>query len=206
MIIDLTSLLTTVPTALFSLPLMLLSFYWFISIIAGLDQDLGLDAQSQGVFVHFGLGRVPFCVGLTIFFLTSTIFSALAQDILLSLFFNIYAEDFNPYNIFYITISLVIAFGCSIPSLAITSYITKKLAPAFKQTEGELKFVYEGKKAIVSSSTVNSEFGEILINDGISDHRLFAHTSKNQEFKLGDEVVIVSFDSDKKSYLIEEFL
>ena len=206
MVNDLISLLTTVPTALFSLPLMLLSFYWFISIIAGLDQDLGLDAHSQGIFVHFGLGRVPFCVGLTIFFLLGTIFSALAQDLALSLIFNFYAEDFNPYNIFYIAISLAVAFGCAIPSLAFTSYITRKLAPAFKQVEGELQFVYEGKKAKVSSSKVTSEFGEILINDGICDHRLFAHTSEDQELKIGDEVVIVNFDSDKKSYLVEKFL
>jgi hypothetical protein len=202
---EIITLLTTVPTAIFSLPLLLLFFYWIICIFFGGDQNFGFDLDAEGgFFITLGLGNVPLAVGLTIFSFFATSVSMIIQHYGIGMFFNIYDEGFNHYSLFYILISIVMAIPSFIIALIITAKITAKMTPIFGQKDGELKFDYIDKIAKVRSLTLDKTFGEIILNDGISEHIKYGHLNTEEVLKRDDEVLIVEYNKSSQSFLVQK--
>lgn len=203
---EIIKLLTTIPTAVFSLPLLLLTFYWFVAVLFGGDHDFGIDvdADTGGVFVTLGLSKVPLLVGVTILSFTGTAISMCFQHYVLSPIFSIYSETFNPYSLIFMGISVATVFGVFIVSALITGRIAIYISPAFSQNNGELKFEYIGKIAEVRTLTLNKDFGEIILNDGITDHIKYGHVDEDIVLNKGDKVLIISHDKERKSYLVEK--
>ena len=59
-----------------------------------------------------------------------------------------------------------------------------------------------GQEVIIRSSTVNNKFGEAIMNDGGAGLLLSVRTRGSDEFKKGDEVVVIEHTKSSNTYIV----
>jgi len=200
---------TSFPTILYSAILLFCVFYWAIAMLGMveidfLDLDLdgdvdvseGADAQHAlaGLLLKLGLHGVP----LTIIF---TILSLIAWFIC---YYSTYylSALLNTSFIFKYGLGAVIFVAATYVSALITGQIIKPIRTFFKKLDvDEIKHVL-GQKVIVRSAVVTKDKGEAFMNDGGAGLLLNIRATGNDEFKKGDEVVLIEQLENKNIYRV----
>lgn len=189
---------TTFPVGILSLPICLLTFYWFLSFLGLVDLDFDFDLELESGFLSFaGLGQVPLAVGLTIWFTLSWIvLSALVfyvSPILLM----------DRSNYLMIAIELAYFISSLVITMPLTKWCARKLSPLFKIEEGLKNRELVGNNGVVISTGINAEYGEVEVTaEGGFKMRVDAVTHIEESFEKGDKVIVADFNEEKSKYIV----
>src|SRR5690606_8311567 len=94
-------------------------------------------------------------------------------------------------------------------AVMLTALVIKPLRPFFHKTQQETIKRVLGQVAIVRSSVVNGQFGEVTLADGGAGLILKARAMGNTEFHRGDRVVLLEYLPELYVYRViseQEFL
>lgn len=199
--------ITSFPTALFSLLLVLLIFYWLSASLGFVDLDVldidmpeGADLDEvttpealAGLLFKFGLYGVPLTIILT--------FVALFGWTI-SYFLVYFLFDFIPSGIFTYLAGIPALLVSLYIAVMITAQVIKPLRPLFREaTKHSVKEVL-GQTAIVRTSRVDNEFGEIFLADGGAGLIFKARSTGDDVFKKGDRVVLLEYMDAENHYRV----
>lgn len=209
------AVLTSFPTALWTVLLLLLVFYWLVAMMGlveidsldfdlpegvatntDMDMDFDADASNMSVFasvmVRFGLYGIPFVITLSILGIIGWV---------LSYYANYIVNDFFPNGIMHYVIGTGILLASLFISMIITGRIVKPLRLRFNSKPQRNHHEFLGKTAVVRTSRVDANFGEAILEDGGAG-LIFKVRSKNKEFKLHDKVVLVDYLDNENAYSV----
>lgn len=200
---------TSFPTVIYTVLLIVCALYWVVAVLGLVDLDVldfdldgDVDAADSasaqdgiaGLLHRLGLNGVPLTIILTFISIIgwllcyyATFFSAkLLPDVSL--------------------IKFVIGLGTFIVATYITILITaqviKPLRSMFRKLDyDETKHVL-GQVVVVRSGIVNRERGEAELNDGGAGLLLNIRATGEDEFKKGDEVVVVEHVEEQNLYRV----
>ena len=189
--------ISSFPTALFSVLLIICVFYWAGAVVGiididifNVDTDLSLNADSghstpdvlAGLLIKFKLVGVPVVITLTLIILIGWLICYFLAHFLLG------GVD-NWILRFLIGIPV---FAVSLVSSAwLTTFAIKPLRALFKHTSTETHKHILGQRAIVRTSRVDENFGEATLDDGGAGLILKVRSAENETFVKGDCVVIL---------------
>lgn len=189
--IDFINLFYSFPLVVYSIPFTIMFALLFISVFFGFaDFDIDVDSFSsfEGVFSHFQLTRIPINLLLFIFFLITT---------LSSFTFMYYVID-NKLIVGLFMIAIIY------PSLHITAYLLRLLAPLFIIEKQEYDYI--GQKVKIHSPKVTSTNGYGIIDMNNSDIaiNIYIDEDDQNEYKYGEECIVVYFNEEENKYLIKK--
>ncbi len=199
---------TSFPTVIYSALLLICMLYWVIAVLGLVDLDIldmdydgdidsvdSVEAQNgiAGLLLKFGLGGVPLTITLSLISLFGW---------LLCYYASYFASQYLPTTLLNIIASIVIFFVASYISVLITAQIIKPLRKLFAKLDiDETKHIL-GQIVIVRSAVVNKDRGEAFMNDGGAGLLLNVRATANNEFKKGDEVVVIEQLNDSNLYRV----
>ncbi len=197
------AIITSFPTVIFTVMLLVSIFYWLISFLGVLDFDVldadvgdGVDAGANngiaGLAMRLGLNGVP-------------------MPIIVSLISGI-GWFISYYSVYFVsrllptTLVYVIGIGIFIFSLYVavrlTAIIIKPLRKLFKQADQYIERSIVGSVATVRTGRVDEKFGEASVEDGGAGLVVKVRPYKNEEFKRGDRVVLLEYIKEQGFYKI----
>ena len=200
---------TSFPTVIFTVMLLVCVFYWAVAALGLVDLDIidfdmdgdidindsvEMQAGVSGLLLKLGLNHVPFTIVITIATLIAWV---------LSYFVSLYGLKIIPdFWVFELLFNLGTFIGVSIAALLVTAQLIKPIRPFFKKLEvDETKHII-GQIVIIRSSVANGVQGEATFNDGGAGLLLNIRTTGNDEFKKGDEVVVIEHNKEKNLYRV----
>jgi len=207
--------ISSFPTVLFTLLLGVFVLYWAGAVLGLVDLeviDIDLDALDlnpdsphtavdtlAGLLLKYGLAGVPLTISLSIL----TLIGWLASYYLVH-----FLQPFMSVALIKYPLGLVILLVAIYVGALLTGQIIKPLKPLFeKATQETVKHVV-GRTGVVRTSRVDREFGEISVEDGGAGLILKVRTTGDDQFKKGDQVVVIEKLSDDNIYRViskEEF-
>ena len=103
-------------------------------------------------------------------------------------------------------VGFLILVGCFVGCLFVTKLVTQPLKPLFKRLyDGEEKIEVVGKEAVVKSSQVDTEFGQVEMEKDGAPLLLNARTGEGDEpISKGKTVIIYREDSETGIYFVRE--
>ena len=202
------------PTLIYTILLVVCVIYWLGAVLGLVDMDiLNLDLDSldldtadmnpdtphstpdvlAALLLRFGLMGVPVTISLSIL-------------VLIGWLLCYYAVHF----LFGFIDTTLIRYAAGIPVIFVTLYLSahitgvliKPLRPLFKITAQETTRQVLGQTAIVRTSRVDNEFGEVTVDDGGAGLILKARTTGSDRFEKGDRVVIYEKISKQNIYRV----
>jgi len=201
--------ITSFPTVIYTALLIFCLFYWLIAMLGVVDIDFldldldgdidiseGADAQHAlaGLLLKLGLYGVPLTIILTILSLIAWI---------ICYYSTYYLAPILGASILikYAAGALIFVIATYIAAL-ITGQIIKPIRTFFEKLEvNEIKHVL-GQTVVVRSAIVNKEKGEAFMNDGGAGLLLNIRATGSDQFKKGDEVVLIEQISEKNIYRV----
>lgn len=207
------------PTLFFTFVLVITTAYWLVAVLGIVDLDiLDLDMPESdastdinndtnsganalaGFLLKLGLNGVPLTV----------VISFLALFGWLICYFAVYFTfPFIPDGFLEYIVGLPILIGSLYIAILITAQVIKPLKSFFgNMYKNTVKNVL-GQTAIVRSLRLDSNFGEVFLEDGGAGLIFKARTINNETFKKGDRVVLLEYIKEKHVYRIiseSEFL
>ncbi len=188
--------ISSFPTALFSVLLIICMVYWagavlgFVDIdILNIDTDLDLNAESThtapdvlaGLLIKFKLAGVPLVVTLSLIILFGWLICYFLVHLILG----------GVEHWILRTLIGIPVFAVSLVSAAwITSFAMKPLRAVFARGAGAAHKHILGQRAVVRTSRVDEHFGEATLDDGGAGLILKIRSSGEDTFTKGDRVVI----------------
>lgn len=213
--------ISSFPTLIYTILLVVCVIYWAGAVLGFVDIDIiDLDLDSldtsggdvgadsphstpdvlAGLLLRFGLVGVPVTISISILVLIGW---------LLSYYIVHFVFPFVPGSFLKFVAGIPVLLATLYVSARITSVMIRPLRPLFeKATQETVKHVL-GQTAIVRTSRVDNEFGEVDLEDGGAGLILKARTTGDDRFAKGDKVVIYEKLSDQNIYRViseEEFL
>jgi len=200
---------TSFPTVIFTVLLIVCALYWVVAVlglvdldIIDIDMDGDIDASDStsvqegiaGLLHRLGLSGVPFTIILSFISVFGWLFCYYATY---------YGAKILP-NLMVIklvgaTVTLLVATYLSI---LVTAQAIKPLRKFFNKLEyDETKHIL-GQVVVVRSSLVNRDRGEAEMNDGGAGILLNIRSTGDDEFRKGDEVVVVEHLEEKNLYRV----
>lgn len=213
--------ISSFPTLIYTILLVVCVFYWAGAVLGLVDLDIldlnldsletsgadvGTDSPHStpdvlaGLLLRFGLVGVPVTISVSIL-------------VLIGWLFCYYAVHF----IFPFVPGAILKFAAGVPVLLATLYMSARitgilirpLRPLFEKATQETVKQVLGQTAIVRTSRVDNDFGEVDLEDGGAGLILKARTTGDDRFEKGDRVVIYEKLSEQNIYRViseEEFL
>lgn len=201
--------ITSFPTILYTIILMLCVFYWAIAMLGMIDIDFidldldgdidineGADAQHAlaGLLLKLGLYGVPLTIILTILSLIAWIICYYSSYYL--------SPILNSNIIIKYAAGAVIFVVATYVSAIITGQIIKPIRTFFSKLDAdEIKHVL-GQTVVVRSAVVTKDKGEGFMNDGGAGILLNIRATGDDEFKKGDEVVLIEKLNEQSLYRV----
>lgn len=201
-------IVTSFPTVIFTLLLVLCVLYWAVAVLGLVDLDIldidfdgdidaadSIEAQTglAGLLLKFGLAGVPLTITLTILSLIGWLISYY-----ISYFLRTVVPDGPLLWLLSIPVLLVVTYV----SVMITAQIIKPIRKLFsKLNVDETKHII-GQTVTVRSAVVNSERGEGLMNDGGAGILLNIRAFNDTEFVKGDKVVVIEKLNDANLFRV----
>ncbi|MCW8330771.1 DUF1449 domain-containing protein [Photobacterium sp. SDRW27] len=192
--------LMSYPVIVFSVPFCLFFALMLIDLIFDLsDGSLGdaegveLDsAWSAKLFLPPIVSQVPLPVALTVSTFVAMVMTYYLQQFLFGVLGGI---------IFYAVtaVALLVIFYLS---LHIAAFLLKPLGPVFNAKNAFAKINFEGMRAVVRSSQISKQYGEVVIRQGANEIQLDVYSEEENDIQYGDEVVIISKHPDQDKYLV----
>jgi len=206
--------ISSFPTAIFSVLLIICMFYWIGAVlglididILNVDTDLDLNADSghappdvlAGLLIKFKLVGVPVVITLSLIFLFGWLICYFLAHYLLG----------NVENWILRLVLGIPLFAISLVAAAwITSFAMKPLRGVFKRGAGTAHKHILGQRAVVRTSRVDENFGEATLDDGGAGLILKIRSSSKDTFTKGDRVVVFERLNNDNIYRViseEEF-
>jgi len=185
------------PTVIFTVLLIICLLYWLVAVLGLVDLDVldidvdgdidtadSLEAQNgiAGLLLKFGLGGVP---------LTITITSIALFGWLISYYASFFIKPMIPTALFKFIVGIGIFIAASYIAIIVTAQVIKPIRSLFaKLNIDETKHII-GQIVTVRSSVVNKDRGEADMNDGGAGLLLHIRANGDNEYKKGDEVVVI---------------
>ncbi|OUS40742.1 DUF1449 domain-containing protein [Oleispira antarctica] len=194
------------PTLFFTLILALCSVYWLVAVLGVVDLDiLDLDVPEgdfdnatganalAGFLLKLGLNGVP----LTIIISFIALFGWFICYFAVHFSFPLIPDGFLEY-----IVGLPILIGSLYIAVLITAQVIKPLRPFFNSLNKNTVKNVLGQTAIVRSLRLDSDFGEVFLEDGGAGLIFKARTLNNETYKKGDRVVLLEFLKDRHVYRV----
>ena len=207
------------PTIIFSVVLIFCLLFWLVAILGFLDitfldipdidsgagEGLTADTASTpdaaaGIILKMGLNGVPITIIVSLIALIGWLISYYLVN---------FSNQYTPYNLddkgilFYIASAgmFIIAFYTS---TLITAQLIKPLRSLFKQmeTEQNIEKIVIGQTATVRTSRVDSEFGEVIFDDGGAGLILKVRAQQGEIYQKGDKVVLLEHNKENDTFSI----
>jgi hypothetical protein len=97
----------------------------------------------------------------------------------------------------------VVLFASPVVALPLTSLAGRPLAKVFGHKSATSNADLIGKTCVVRTGTVTEKFGEALLEDGGAGLVVRVRVDRELPVKRGDHMLIVDWDSDRESFLVE---
>jgi len=211
--------ITSFPTLFFTFLLAITTAYWLVAVLGIVDLDiLDLDIPESdastdikndtnsganalaGFLLKLGLNGVPLTV----------VISFLALFGWLICYFAVYfIFPFIPDGFLEYIVGVPILISSLYFAILITAQVIKPLKPFFDNMYKNTVKNVLGQTVIVRSLRLDSNFGEVFLEDGGAGLIFKARTINNETFKKGDRVVLLEYIKEKHIYRIiseREFL
>ena len=201
------------PTIFFTVLLIVVVIYWLFTIlgvfdISLLDFDIDISADGDissanaltGLMMRFGLHGVPVTIIISLIVLFGWLLCYYLVYFLSPLFST---------GLLRLLLGLPALIGSLYVAVLLTSFVIRPLRPFFHKTQQETIKRVLGQVAIVRSSVVNAQFGEVSLADGGAGLILKARTMGATEFHRGDRVVLLEYVPEQYVYRViseQEFL
>jgi hypothetical protein len=203
------------PTLFFTFILALTTVYWLVAVLGVVDLDIldldvpegdaGTDTNTganalAGFLLKLGLNGVP----LTVVISFLALFGWLICYFAVYFIFPVIPDGFLEY-----IVGLPILLGSLYIAILITAQVIKPLKSFFDNMYKNTVKNVLGQTAIVRSLRLDSNFGEVFLEDGGAGLIFKARTINNETFKKGDRVILLEYIKEKHAYRIiseREFL
>lgn len=203
------------PTVIFTFFLVICVFYWLVAVLGWIDidildfdvpdVDLGVDSDLTtpnvlaGLMMRLGLNGVPVTVIVSLIALIGWIICYYIVHFLFGLV---------PDGLLRYLVGLPVFIGCLYIAALITSVLIKPLRPLFKNAQVQAVKHILGQTAVVRTSKIDNDFGEVMLADGGAGLILKARTFGDVSFKKGEKVVLLEYIEADDVYRViseEEF-
>ncbi len=211
--------ISSFPTVFFTFFLLLSIFFWAVAVLGLVDIDiLDVDLPNTegsfelgelsnanpnvlaGLLMKFGLQGVPVTVIITSISLIGWIISYYSVH---------YVVNLVPDGILHFLVGIPVLLVALLIATLMTSVIIKPIRPLFKKAQQETVKHVLGKTAIVRTSKVDHEFGEVILEDGGAGLIFKVRACGDEVFKKGDKVVLLEYLKEEHLYRVvseQEFL
>lgn len=187
------------PTAVYTLLLIVCLLYWAVAVLGLVDLDIldidGMDAEGvnledptgvqhgiAGLLLKLGLNGVPLTIVITIVSLVGWVLCYVVMH-----FVSVLTPDWTWLR--WLT-GVPIFLGTLLVSALVTAQVIKPIRSFLIKADQDLNTPIIGQTAVVRSSKVDDQFGEILLDDGGAGLLLKARANSGESFQRGDVVVI----------------
>lgn len=190
------------PLAVTAIPFLFLFCLMLISVLTGFvddipflntEADIELDAEvSGGTWLPVGITKIPLIVSLTTISLVATVLIYYIDILFLN------SLD----NLLYLGTAAGSILAALFTSLYIAAFLLKPLQPLFDHEKSFAAINYVGMNAVVRSNAVNQTFGEAVVTKGSLENQLDVYSESDGLISYGDEVLIVSLNTENQRYLV----
>lgn len=198
------------PTVFFTFFLLICTLFWLVAVLGIVDLDVldipdadgepGINQTDStspnvlaGLMLKFGLYGVPVTIILSFIALFGWFISYFIVHFLFG---------FIPAGILTYLAGLPVLLGTLYIAVMITAQVIKPLRSLFhKASQNTLKEVL-GQTAIVRTSRVDANFGEVLLADGGAGLIFKARSTGDEIFKKGDRVVLLEYKEVENHYRV----
>lgn len=194
------------PVVIYSALLVIVVFYWITTAFGLLDIDvLDIDAPDMDIdgelpdgalnalLIKFKLNGVPLTLTITLIILFGWLISYYSQYFILSLF--------DAALIRYALGSLIFLAALA-GALLLTALIIKPLSPLFKKLNREVSAHSLEGRSVEIRSTVNSQRGEAIFEDGGAGMLLQVRAEEGVSFSRGERAVIIKYHPESHTYSV----
>jgi hypothetical protein len=216
--------ISSFPTLIYTILLVVCVIYWAGAVLGLIDLevlDLGIEGFDTsgdisgdvggdsphstpdvlaGLLLRFGLVGVPLTISLSIIVLIGW---------LLCYYVVHFVFPYVPGSLLKLAAGVPVLLATLYIAAHITGVVIRPLRPLFaKATQDTIKHVL-GQTAIVRTSRIDNDFGEVNLDDGGAGLILKARTTGDDRFVKGDKVVILEMLEDQNVYRViseQEFL
>jgi hypothetical protein len=207
------------PTAFFTFFLMICLLYWLVAVLGFIDLDvldidipdvdgqLGVNQTDlttpevlAGLMLKWGLHGVP----VTIIVSFIALFGWLSCYFIVHFFFG-----FIPDGLLRYLAGLPVLAGTLYIAVMVTALVIKPIRPLFKKASQNTVKEVLGQTAVVRTSKVNNNFGEVFLADGGAGLIFKARSTGDEVFSKGDRVVLLEYMEVENVYRViseKEFL
>ena len=200
--------ITSFPTVIYTGLLLLCIFYWAIAVLGmvevdfldlDLDGDIdineGADAQQAlaGLLLKLGLHGVPLTIILTILSIIAWI---------ICYYTSFYLAPILTVGLIKYPVGLVVFVVATYLAALITGQILKPIRALFLKLDVNEKKHILGQTVIVRSAVVTRLKGEAFMSDGGAGLLLNIRATGDEEFKKGDQVVLIEQINEQNVYRV----
>jgi len=133
-------------------------------------------------------------VVMSLFALSGWVFSYFAMLLL--------APSLNAVVPDWLTGSLVL-LGSVIASVPVAQIVSRPLGPLFLTHEGERREDLIGKICVIETGSVDSKFGQAVVHEGGTGHKIQVRRDKEPVLERGDEALIIGWDPEREAFRVE---
>ncbi|MBT7443843.1 MAG: DUF1449 family protein [Methylococcales bacterium] len=210
------NIISTFPTVIYSILMVVIILYWFIASLGLLEIDMldadipdahtGIHVHSDGlhevtdgieglagVLLKLGLNGVPITVVITFLVMFGWIISYFAALLISPLLGSSIIQILVGIPIF------IAAFALALPCTAV---VIRPMRTLFDKSQTKTTQSLIGKIGTIRSTKVNATFGEIEINDEGAHLILRIRASEPNDFKKGDRVALLEYTEADNSYQV----
>ena len=206
------AIVTSWPTVIFTVLLLLAIFYWLLAVLgmvdidildfdmSGAEVDLNPDGHSissldvmSGLMLKLGLNGVPLTIVISLISRFGWFFSFTLVHFLCPIMTSAILRFIAGGIIF-----LVAAYAAAF----VTAWMIKPLRPIFLASNQEVQKNILGQCAVVRTGLVDKTFGEAYIEDGGAGLIVKVRAYRNESFKRGDRVVLLEFSAVDNVYKV----
>lgn len=200
---------TSFPTLLFTLLLLLCIFYWLLAVIGVVDLDFididlpdtDLDATDAGssagllggLLLRLGLNGVPLPIVITLL----SLFGWFICYYIVHFFFAIIPGGFLKF-----LVGIPVFVGSLYAAALITGLTIRPLRPLFQAMDQQIEKRILGQVAVVRTSRVDKDFGEAVVEDGGAGLIVKVRAYKEETFSHGDRVVLLEHVKEENIYRV----
>lgn len=193
-------LISSFPTVIYTVPLIICLILWFFSLLGifdfdAFDADIDADAGLSGLLATFGLAGVPITLSSSLLFLFAWASSLFSSAWLLPLIRN--------YQL-WLTASIFVVLCSFILAVFITGKITKPLSKIFIVHEARSNRSLVSKTCVITSMRVDQNFGQAKVEDGGAGLIISVRSEQPNQLTKGDHALIYEYDAGKNIYFIIE--
>ena len=200
------AIVTSFPTLIFSLALVVATIFWLLALIGVvdidmIDLDVDIDAETDasgvgvigGLLLKFGLQGIPITLVLSALILVSWLFSYFGTAYLLNLLPGVLLKTIG---------GITLIVGCLAAALPIVGMSLRPMRPLFTGETAVRKDSLVGKSCTVRSLEVNEDFGQGYFQETGANMILDIRAASPNALKNGDRVALISYDATSGSYQV----